>query len=839
MVSLCLTDAPQRNMRKSLRTRRRRVIFPLYLFFTLALSVSIASAASEKTMDRPGNLIKENQQRAASDEVGRLFRMPITPDGTAVLSGEIGQQPIAIHNVEDANAGELVDSPINDAIAININRVSQNNKNNAGAGSLTKEQDPMDSLSIRGVGSALAASGRVDALHHMARTMATSAVNDQIGQWLNRYGTARIQLNTDRDFSLAESALDWLLPLYDSQTLTLFTQQGFRNKDRRNIANIGIGTRFIHHEWMMGGNAFYDNDFTGDNKRVGLGAELWTDSFQLSANGYFRLTAWHQSRDRSDYNERPANGVDLRANGWLPAQPHLGGSLIYEHYFGDNVALFGKDHLQRNPYAITLGGSYTPFSLLTLEVKQRLGKQGNQDTQLGLHINYRLGADLPAQLDPAALVAARTIAKTRYDLVERNHNIVLQYQEQQRLKIKSTEYLEGYPGNSSEIYAEVVSKYGVRNLQWMNVAAFVAAGGQIMELPNNRLKITYPPYNDNGDNRYHIDVMAYDTRGQSSNISTTQISVLKPEMDNDAWILNGNLTLIRDNAKADGVDKNQVRARVTNAAGTPLSHQRVVFSADNGATLTAVQVTTGEDGVAETSLSSTTVGVSNVSATLSNNRQSALDTHFVPNDRFTAVLVNGARFDASAGFPTTGFANAKFLLEINGDSAQNADYEWRSSAPAWVTVDSGGNVQFQAEPTARQTVTITARSKRYGHEVSYPFTVSRWFISNGINHISSADADAYCAGNSGYEVPSYRWVTNAVNDGDKGVRAVGSLWSEWGNIANLNLMFGVDQSWSAEYTDETRTVRYTAGLSTGHLTADPIVNNGWPVLRMANCVKTL
>ncbi|WCF11801.1 inverse autotransporter beta domain-containing protein [Edwardsiella piscicida] len=111
-----------------------------------------------------------------------------------------------------------------------------------------------------------------------------------------------------------------------------------------------------------GGNAFYDNDFTGDNKRVGLGAELWTDSFQLSANGYFRLTAWHQSRDRSDYNERPANGVDLRANGWLPAQPHLGGSLIYEHYFGDNVALFGKDHLQRNPYAITLGELHAVLS---------------------------------------------------------------------------------------------------------------------------------------------------------------------------------------------------------------------------------------------------------------------------------------------------------------------------------------------------------------------------------------------------------------------------------------------------------------------------------------------
>ncbi|MDA6076926.1 inverse autotransporter beta domain-containing protein [Edwardsiella anguillarum] len=121
------------------------------------------------------------------------------------------------------------------------------------------------------------------------------------------------------------------------------------------------------------------------------------------------------------------------------------GALIYEHYFGDSVALFGKEHLQRNPYAITIGGNYTPFSLLTLEVKQRLGKQGNQDTQLGLQINYRIGAEVLPQLDPAELIAARTIVKTRYDLVERNHNIVLQYQEQQMLKIKSTEYLEGIP----------------------------------------------------------------------------------------------------------------------------------------------------------------------------------------------------------------------------------------------------------------------------------------------------------------------------------------------------------------------------------------------------------
>ncbi|MGR3801643.1 inverse autotransporter beta domain-containing protein [Edwardsiella anguillarum] len=822
-------------MKKNLRIRHQLFIFPFCLLFLLALILyfSMACAASEKITGRSDDIIKEKHHYAIQDKVGSISSVSVIRGGAVVLYGEIGQRSMAIHQIENADGGKIIDEPISDVIAI------KNNKKHESAESLTQEHRPLDALPIRGMGSALAASGRADALHNIARTMATSAVNDQIGQWLNRYGSARIQLNTDRYFSLAESALDWQLPLYDSQASILFTQLGFRNKDRRNIANVGIGARLIHREWIMGGNAFYDNDFTGQNRRIGLGAELWTDYFQLSANGYLGLTEWHPSRDRSDYNERPANGVDLRVNGWLPAQPQLGGALIYEHYFGDSVALFGKEHLQRNPYAITIGGNYTPFSLLTLEVKQRLGKQGNQDTQLGLQINYRIGAEVLPQLDPAELIAARTIVKTRYDLVERNHNIVLQYQEQQMLKIKSTEYLEGYPGNSSEIYTEVVSKYGVRNLQWMRSAALVAAGGQIMMLPNNRLQITYPPYNDNGENIYHIDVMAYDTRGQRSNISTTRITVLKPERDNEAWILSGNLTLLRDNAKADGVDKNQVRARVTNAAGTPLSHQRVVFSADNGATLEETQVTTGEDGVAEVSLSSTAVGVSRVSATLSNNRQSALDTHFVPNDRFTAVMVNGARFDASAGFPTTGFANAKFLLEINGDSAQNADYEWRSSASEWVMVDSGGYVQFLAEPTARQEVTITARSKRYGHDVSYRFTVSRWFISNGIEYISSAAADAYCAARRGYEVPSYRWVTTAVYKGQTGWRAVGPLWSEWGDITRLDVMFGAEQSWSAEYTDESRSVRYSVGRMTGYLATELIANNGWPTLRMAMCVKTL
>ncbi|WP_016256118.1 inverse autotransporter beta domain-containing protein, partial [Yersinia pestis] len=112
-----------------------------------------------------------------------------------------------------------------------------------------------------------------------------------------------------------------------------------RNKDSRNTLNLGVGIRTLENGWLYGLNTFYDNDLTGHNHRIGLGAEAWTDYLQLAANGYFRLNGWHSSRDFSDYKERPATGGDLRANAYLPALPQLGGKLMYEQYTGERVAL--------------------------------------------------------------------------------------------------------------------------------------------------------------------------------------------------------------------------------------------------------------------------------------------------------------------------------------------------------------------------------------------------------------------------------------------------------------------------------------------------------------------
>lgn len=90
---------------------------------------------------------------------------------------------------------------------------------------------------------------------------------------------------------------------------------------------------------MAGVNTFIDHDLSRSHTRIGVGAEYWRDYLKLSANGYIRASGWKKSPDIEDYQERPANGWDIRAEGYLPAWPQLGASLMYEQYYGDEVGL--------------------------------------------------------------------------------------------------------------------------------------------------------------------------------------------------------------------------------------------------------------------------------------------------------------------------------------------------------------------------------------------------------------------------------------------------------------------------------------------------------------------
>ncbi|KHP18509.1 hypothetical protein QS38_24000, partial [Salmonella enterica subsp. enterica serovar Dublin] len=98
-----------------------------------------------------------------------------------------------------------------------------------------------------------------------------------------------------------------------------------------------------------------------------------------------------------DYEERPASGWDLRAEGYLPSYPQLGAKMVYEQYYGNEVGLFGKDERQKNPHALTAGVSWTPVPLLKLSAEQRAGKAGEHDTRFGAEASYRIGDSLRSQ----------------------------------------------------------------------------------------------------------------------------------------------------------------------------------------------------------------------------------------------------------------------------------------------------------------------------------------------------------------------------------------------------------------------------------------------------------
>ncbi|MHC5178870.1 inverse autotransporter beta domain-containing protein, partial [Serratia rhizosphaerae] len=426
-------------------------------------------------------------------------------------------------------------------------------------------------------GTALSSDDPKQSAANVAGSMVAGAASSAVEDWLSQFGTAQVDLNVDDKFHLDDSSVDFLIPIYDASANLLFTQLGYRHKDDRNTVNLGIGYRRFQGSWMYGVNSFYDDDVTGGNRRVGVGVEAWTDYLKLSANGYRGLTDWHQSRDFADYDERPADGFDLRAEGWLPVYPQLGGKLIYEKYYGNNVALIDKNTLKHNPVAVTVGVNYTPIPLVTLGVEHQQGEGGDDETTFNFELNYRLGVPWEKQVDPAMVDFSRTLAGNRYDLVERNNDIVLDYKKQDLIQLGVPDSMSGKAGNTDVLRATVSAKYGTDHVEW-NTQEFVAAGGKAEAAGVNgeSLNITYPSfhYTDTADaNIYHISAVAYDKHGNKSNNGTTEVKV--SEADGDTIeITDANLD-VGTGAVANGSDTNAVTAIVTDANGNPVANQEV------------------------------------------------------------------------------------------------------------------------------------------------------------------------------------------------------------------------------------------------------------------------
>lgn len=563
---------------------------------------------------------------------------------------------------------------------------------------------------LSGVAGSLSSSG-TEGVAGMAVNATTGYASNAVQQWLEKYGTARVQLNVDQDGNWDNSSFDYLAPLYDDKKALLFTQLGLRAPDGRTTTNIGMGVRtFNTPDWMFGANVFFDDDMTGSNKRIGLGAEAWTDNLKLSANTYVGTTEWHSSDDFDDYNEKPADGYDVRAEAYLPSLPQMGAKLMYEQYYGDKVALFDKEHLQSNPSAVTLGMNYTPVPLITASVDYKRGQDSMDEAQFGINFRYTFGQKFEDQISPSQVANLRSLAGSRYDLVERNNEIVLQYQKKKSSNvltnmaltlIKDNSPADGLTSNSATITATTQDGSPARNatISWTTT-------GQA------KLSSTSSVTDDNGNSTITITdksaeqvVIQATSSGVTRNTTTTfakSISVM-------------DLKIIVDKSAADGKSNNAGTVLIKDANGQPMPDMPVSWQVNNKASIGENETRTNDQGEANVKFSSSIAG--SVTLTASSSGKSASASSSFVSESAASIDVTAKVNNVPADGKSTDTFQA-LVEDASGHPVSSAVVKWSLSgsstakltSPASVQTDPQGIATVAVENSVAEKVTITATS---------------------------------------------------------------------------------------------------------------------------------
>lgn len=477
-----------------------------------------------------------------------------------------------------------------------------------------------------------------EVIRQLAEKKLNNLINLHAAEWLNQFAQAQIGLNLQTKGGMIGGHADLLLPLFDRDETLLYTQLGAREHGGRWTGNAGLGARFLTDSYLVGLNTFYDNDFTGSNRRIGLGAEYARHYLKFAVNGYWRLNDWHQSRDFADYRERPANGYDVRLEGWLPHHPHLGAALTYERYYGKEVALFSKDTRQRDPRALAAEIKYRPIPLVTLSVGQRVGTDNHAETHFNMLVNYRLGEDLTRQLAGNHVAATRDLHDSRFDLVNRNHRITLDYQESVAVTLVLPQDLQVKSAQPLTVASVISSTYPIRRVAW-DLSALLAAGGKCVKQQANSVQIIAPSYrpdaSDKLANRYPISATAVDVKGNRSPRATTTIEVL------NASVSIANVDITKDNALADGRDPNEVMLSLALSDGTPAQAVPVRFSTASQATLSPQAAQSDEQGKVVLHVTNTQATAVAIQAQV-DDQQTDFLLHFIANPataRISALTV--------------------------------------------------------------------------------------------------------------------------------------------------------------------------------------------------------
>ncbi|HGJ5875520.1 MAG TPA: Ig-like domain-containing protein [Arsenophonus sp.] len=743
-------------------TKTKRIIAYILLFIQLSLPILVASssivkAAQNSESNHPMmdtiNVLNNLMKRPMANEASAVDKEPVVLDenNTVVKSSTPNMSAdSALSMLESHFSSQTIATSIQppkniqqDDILNILPTLSSNDSEQNSPTVVSTEQQIAQNISQ--LAQTLSTDHAIKAYMGYARSIGENLVNQKIHDWLSQFGNARVQINSNKT-----ADVDLLVPLVDKPNSLLFSQIGIRVNDHHNTTNLGVGYRQYQDAWMWGVNSFYDYDITGSNSRFSVGGELWADYIKLAVNSYFRLTDWHQSslHDLRDYNERPANGFDLRAEGFLPSYSHLGAYAKYEKYFGDGISLnhgLSSGDLVDNPSATTLGLSYTPFPLLTF--KTQISRGDTKESSIGMELAYRFGVLLAEQLDPDNVDLMRSLVGNRYDFVDRNYNIVMQYRKQELLSISLPENTNGEAAQTLLVTVTVnKAKYGLKKVNW-SAPELIAQGGNIQVMSPTTINLTLPAYifqpREKASQSYRISAVAVDNEGNQSNTAVMTINV-KPSQDTIRAIsLTPNNTLVANNS-----DTYVATALVQNKKHQPLAGKAINFTIAgfksrgvtlfdmNGNSGDRVTVSTDSEGKARVRINSKVVGTGTLTAEMKNGNRNAIPVSFVP-DIATAKVHNVTLIGAETNKAADGISRFTFEALVTDqfdNPVPKVNVNWSHDKGNTAILSAQ---QSQTDENGRATITLTSHVVVDNVTVSanYHITANKVAANKAVNFI--------------------------------------------------------------------------------------------------------
>ena len=378
---------------------------------------------------------------------------------------------------------------------------------------------------------------------NLALGQAAKLVQKETNSLLSPLGTVSTTLDMT-GHNLDGSSGQLFSPLYNTDNNLVYSQIGLQSASDATVGNFGVGQRINTGAWMLGYNAFIDNDFDHQLTRGSLGAEAWSDYLRLSTNYYHPISSYKADSRTSAQQRRQARGYDITTKGYLPFYRQLGASLSYEQYFGNQVDLFGNGTRQSNPSAVSFGLNYTPVPLVTVMAEHQAGQDGDNQDLVKLTLNYRLGVPLDQQLSARNVAAANSLRGSRMAMVDRNNMPVMEFKQRKTLSVfLATPPWTLQPGETVPLKLQLRALNSVVALSWQGDTQALS----LTPPANNRnaegWSVIVPPWDESpgASNSYRLSVTVEDSQSQkvTSNWITLTVApplAVQPQYGNDAGL---------------------------------------------------------------------------------------------------------------------------------------------------------------------------------------------------------------------------------------------------------------------------------------------------------------